>query len=98
MSYIRNKDTYCYPGDAGLVINTNHCVDQASINIGAEKKSEFYYRYLVQLPQEEFEQLAREIVLDVFGLRFPSQKRTYTVSKRMFEKVFEEWRKERETV
>jgi len=93
MSYIRNKDTYCYFND-GLIINTNHCVDQASSNIGAKRKYDHAYRYLVHLPPEEFEEFARELVMDVFGMRWPSQKRTFSFSRRIVEKALEEWRKD----
>ena len=66
MSYIRSQSTYAYPdGDGGLVIHTDHCIDQWAGEFGNRYKKHVKAhgnRYLIQLPAEEFRMMVRRIL------------------------------------
>lgn len=65
MSYIRSKDTYAYDTDEGLIIHTNNVIEQDPIPLTKKTHHDVRargYRYMVTIPQKEFEQMIRRIL------------------------------------
>ena len=84
MSYIRSKDTYAYDTDEGLIIHTNNVVERDPLH---KHPNSGCKRYIVTIPQAEWEQMVRRLLEQVAP--------GWAKNKKFINTLIADWKKDR---